>query len=345
MFDHPLVDYVDRGCAVVESRAEIVYFSEAFADLLITVGQHGLVPVIVTRPDARLTFAVRYYLEAAEGLWLIRTDEGLVNLRDGTLSQSVGDVVDPAVPGSARSLPAAPAPDALQLFFSLSVQHTAGEDTLLGEGAEILAGLSGGPLSAWGAHEPATLRWSRAAYTEAARRGMPDESRFVLVGRGAGFAAIAAVRRTRVGVEETITGIARSGDAATGLPDVAERARRSLTALAEATALPMIAMMSAGPGRSDLMADQYRVPPPVPVAALIGPRAIRNLAADPAVLAQQFNASTVGRKRIPSVLVDFVSAGTAPWIEAQRFAESLGAANIEAALRAGGSSHPVGGDR
>ncbi len=159
------------------------------------------------------------------------------------------------------------------------------------------------------------------------------------------FSAIAAVRRTRVGVEETITGIARAGDAATGLPDVAERARGSLTALAEATALPMIAMMSAGPGRADLMADQYRVPPPVPVAALIGPRAIRNLAADPVMLAQQFNASTVGRKRIPSVLVDFISAGTAPWIEAQRFAESLGAANIEVALRAGDSSRPVGGDR
>lgn len=344
MFGHPLVDYVDRGCAVVESRAEIVYFSEAFADLLSTVGRHGLVPVIVTRPDARLTFAARYYLEAADGLWAIRTDEGLVDRRDGAVYQSAGDVADASVSGSIPALAAAP-PDAMHLFFSVSVQHTAGEDTVLGGGAETLAGFVDTRLAAWGAHEPATLRWNRAAYTEAARQGMPDESRFVLVGSDARFYAIAAVRRTRGGVEETITGIARAGNAATGLLEVGALARTSLTALAEATALPMIAMMSAGPGRADLTADQYRVPPPVPVAALIGPRAIRNLAADAVVLAQQFNASTVGRKRIPSLLVDFVSAGAAPWMEAQRFAEALGAANIEAALRAGDSSHTLGGDR
>ncbi len=150
MFDHPLVDYVDRGCAVVESRAEIVYFSEAFADLLSTVARHGLVPVIVTRPDARLTFAARYYLEAAEGQWVIRTDEELVDRRDGTVYRSVGDLVDAAVPGSTRALPAAPAPDALHLSFSVSVQHTAGEDTLLGEGAETPCGARRGAADGMG---------------------------------------------------------------------------------------------------------------------------------------------------------------------------------------------------
>lgn len=346
MFDHPLVDYVDRGCAVIESRAEIVYFSEAFADLLSSVGRHGLIPVMVTRPDARLTFAARYYLEAAEGLWAIRTDEGLVDLRDGAVYQGAGDLADASVSGSMPALAApSPAPDAMHLYFSVSVQHTAGDDTVLGEGAEILAGLADERLTAWGVHEPATLRWDRAGYSEAARQGMPDESRFVLAGSDANFHATAAVRRTRAGVEETITGIACVGSAATGLPEVGKRARQSLTTLAETTALPMIAMMSAAPGRADLMADQYRVPVPVPVAAVIGPRAMRNLTADPVMLTQQFTASIVGRKRIPSVLVDFVSAGTAPWLEAQRFAEALGARNIEAALRAGDTSRSLGGDR
>lgn len=345
MFDHPLVDYVDRRCACVESRADIVYFSEALSDLLNTVGEHRLTPVVITKPEALLTFAARYYLEAAGGVWLIRTDDGMIDRRTGTLYQEAGDLTDPAIPGAALAPAVAPAPGALQLFFSLSVQHTARDETRLGDGAEALARAVGSKLAGWGAHEPAVLRWSRRAYTDAARRAMPDESRFVVASESGDFQAVALVRRTSGGVEETLSGVALAGDAGTTLPQLGERVAAALTAIAESTALPLLAMVSVGPGRRDLTSDQHPVPVPVPMAALLGPRAIRNLRADPETLARQFRVSTVGRKRIPSVLVNFIDSETAPWLEAQRFAEALGVSNIEAALRATDPSPSVGGDR
>jgi hypothetical protein len=322
-FTHPLVDRVEGGNACVESRADHVVLSESLADALLAVAAAGLRPVLITRPGARLSYLARYYLTLAGGQWLVR--EGASVLRD-VLTGRVAETVEQAF-GAERVLVAARPGDPVRFLVSVSTQSPADETTQLGEAAiSLSAHLAGTTLACWGAHEPATLDWDRAAYTEASRAWMPGPVRWVIADADGKARFTTTVRRTKGGVEETTTGIllAPAGSAA----ELTALALDSLARLADDAAAPLFASVSMQQGPADLGYDAQPVPLVVPVAGLVGPRATRALAPDVEALRTEFGARTAGRPRTPSLVVGFGSTDEPPMDVAARFAQALGTDQI-----------------
>ena len=321
-FDHPLLDSVTGRYACVESRVSTVFLSETLADFLRSVTGAGLVPVVITRPDAWWTFAARYYLDTFGGVRLVRTDAGLLDPFTGAHYAGVTDlgqqenpksIVDP---GAGQEL--------LQAVVSVSVHHSATADVRLGVVAEVLARELGGcEVAAWGVHEPAMLRWDGDAYTDALRVMMP-EARTILTGGGGTFQAVSVVRRSRAGIEESITAVTPIGFLNSTTEKVAHQSAQALTQVAESTVMPMIGSVSVLPGWRDGRVPPGPQPLPVPAAILVGPRAVRTLGVDFEALAEQFNVAPVGRKRIPSLVASFDDPRVSPWEQARRIAEVFG---------------------
>lgn len=334
-FSHPLVDRVEGEYACIESRAEHVVLTEGLADALVATTAAGLIPVLITRPIARLSYLARYHLTTAGGRWLIR-DGSL--LRD-PLSSLVADSVPGALAGERLVTTLdRPAGEPVRYLVAVSTQAPADETTELGAAVESLAThLAGTAPACWGAHEPATLAWSRAAYTEASKAWMPGPVRWMVADAAGRARFTTSVRRTKGGVEETVTGIllAAPGAAAT----IAAVAVDALERLASEVAAPLFGTVSVQSGPADLGYDAHPVSPAVPVAALVGPRATRALDPDLGRLSLEFGARTAGRPRTPSIVVGFGHLHESPLEAAVRFTQALGTDQIARLLaRAEGAS-------
>ncbi len=334
-FSHPLVDRVEGVYACLESRADHVVLSEGLADALVATTTAGLTPVLVTRPIARLSYLARYHLTTAGGRWLIR-DGSL--LRD-PLSNLVADSIAGALAGDRLDTSAERAPESsVRYLVAVTAQAPADETTELGEVVESLAThLAGTSPAAWGAHEPTTLAWSRAAYTAASKAWMPGPVRWMVADAEGRARFTTTVRRTPGGVEETVTGIllAPDGPAST----IAATAVDALERLASEVSAPLFGTVSVQSGRSDLGYDAQPVSPAVPVAALVGPRATRALDPDLGLLSREFGARTAGRPRTPSIVVGFGHLGEPPLDAAVRFTRALGTDQLTRLLdRSGGAS-------
>src|SRR5690606_8409873 len=135
---------------------------------------------------AALTPAFAQVWRAAGGRWVVRTAEGLHDGGTGRRVATVPEVLDRIrVDDPDLISPAflAPRPaTALELHVIASVRHRVSRSVLLGGAAALLAGLDGGEVHAWGAHEPAVTTWDRAAFTEFARQRMPADTLVVAVG-------------------------------------------------------------------------------------------------------------------------------------------------------------------
>lgn len=334
-FSHPLVDRVEGDFACVETRADRVVLTEGMADALLATTAAGLTPVWITRPVARMSYLARYHLTIAGGRWLVR-DGSL--LRD-PLTGLVADSVDRALAGE-RVLPATerPAGAPVRFLVAVSTQAPADDRTELGDAAESLAHhLGATSLACWGAHEPATLAWDQAAYTEASKAWMPGPVRWMIADAEGRARFTTTIRRTKGGVEETTTGIL-SAPAAEG-PEFAAIAVAALENLASDASAPLFGTVSVQTGPADLGYDAQPVAPAVPVAALVGPRATRALAPDLGLLSREFGARTAGRARTPSVIVGFGDGVESPLGAAARFAHALGTEQITRLLdRSGGAS-------
>ncbi|WP_422936500.1 DUF6177 family protein [Sinomonas sp. P47F7] len=272
-------------------------------------------------------------------------EAGFVDARDGALHEDLEALLS-GQPSPRAYTPGPADLDAYQATFSVTVHYPPHEATTLGRPGELLAlHLAGGPLTAWGPYEPATLDWDPAAYTAAVRRRMPADLRLVLVGDGIQMTSL--IKRTRTGVEETVSGVALLGPASMDLAAVGEKAADGLAAVARGVPLPLLGTITAQLGAYDLMTSLTPDPPPVPVAALIGPRAVRSMACDVDGLGRDFAVRTAGKLRVPSIVATFAGAALPPWDEAQRFAEALGSEAIGRAFAAprrggsGGGADPV----
>lgn len=321
-FAHPLVDRVEGRFACTETRADRVVLTEGLADALVATTAAGLTPVWITRPITRMSYLARYHLTIAGGRWLVR-DGG--RLRD-PLTGLVASSVEAALAGE-RIVPTAPAADdAARLLVALSAQSPADDETLLGDVIESLARLADTVPAAWGAHEPVTLAWDRRAYTAASRAWMPGPVRWMVADAAGRARVTSTVRRTRGGVEETVTGIL--------LAPVAPRAQlvvaatEALTRLATEVAAPLFATVSLQTGPADLSYDSRAVSPAEPLAALVGPRATRALAPDLDLLSREFGVRTAGRPRTPSLVVGFDRPAEHPVESAAAFAQALGTEQI-----------------
>jgi len=334
-FSHPLVDRVEGEYACIESRADRVVLTEALADALVATTAVGLTPVLITRPIARLSYLARYHLTVAGGRWLIR-DGSL--LRD-PLSALVADSVPRALAGERLATTVdRPGDEPVRYLVAVSTQAPADEATELGDGVESLAThLAGTAPAAWGAHEPATLAWSRAAYTAASRAWMPGPVRWMIADAAGRARFTSTVRRTKGGIEETVTGILLAP--ADSPSTIAAVAVDALERLASEASAPLFGTISVQTGPADLGYDAHPVSPAVPVAALVGPRATRALDPDLGRLSLEFGARTAGRPRTPSIVVGFGHLGEGPLEAAVRFTQALGTDKIAQLLaRAEGAS-------
>lgn len=330
-FDHPLLDFIEGRYACMEARATVIYFSEPLADFLQATHTAGLMPVILARPDARWTFAARYYLEAAGAHRLVRFDDAFENIETAASGETITEACTADATRWVRDTPAAP--DVLQAVVTVSAHHSAAVEVQLGSLADTIASrLAGCEVNAWGVHEPAPLAWSIARYTEYLRSQMPTIRTF-LTGGGGVFQAIHSVRRTSAGVMETVTAMMPVASLGTPFEEVVPGAVQMLTEAAEQVSMPMSGSVCVMPGWRDGAFPAGPAPLPVPAAVLIGPRAVRAMGADLEALAEEHAITTAGRKRLPSVIAGFHGQGAAPWWQAHALAEAFGS---EALARAAG---------
>jgi hypothetical protein len=302
---HPLVDAVGTGFVVTESDARVVDLSSARSGLLRETASAGLATVLLTPATSRVTVALLTALRGAGGTWVVRVGEAYRAVDSDTVAGTVGEAWI-AEPAPVRRV--LPAPDEVPWTeCSVSVLHRATEGAVLGRVTEeLLEALAGVAPAAWGLVEPASLSWDTAALTAAARRRAPASTHLQAVAVVPGGTASVRIRvaRTDQGVlEETRLALPREvlvdPDAAVD-PDTAvvavfrdlARRHRVLLATAWRTAGHPDAALGARP----------RVLP-VPLGAVVGARAVRDLGVDPRSVVGD-GIETVGPSRVPSFVLD-----------------------------------------
>jgi Family of unknown function (DUF6177) len=329
--EHPLLDFGGEGFAATETRTPVVFLSAGRVNLLAAAQAAGKRAVLVTDEVCVLTPALATVWREAGAGWVVRSRTGLREGFTGRRLASVADLltaspvreIDDVDLGYLRPTPA----DAVQVSVVASLRHRAQAGTVLGGPAEALAELAGGrPPRVWGPHEPAGLPWSRAELTRFAQSQMPGP--VLLTVGGDGFTTTVQVQRTSSGLEEITEARLNLGVPTTVA--FADQRRRLMSWLADlaATAMPLIGLVLARPGRSDLMVPSVLTHPPTPLALLIGPPGVRALEIDVADMVRRFDALSVGRPRIPGVLFSLGTLGDPGWERLDEVVAAIGREKI-----------------
>ena len=324
---HPLLDFGGEGFAATETRTPVVFLSAGRVSLLAQATEANRRAVLVTDELCLLTPALAAVWREAGAGWVVRSKSGLREGFSGRRLSAVGDVlvappvrdIDDVDLGFLRPTAA----DAVQLSVVVSLRHQARAGTVLGGPATQLAELvTGRPPRVWGAHEPAGQRWDRSELTHFARTQMPGPA--LLVSAGDRFTANLIVQRTANGVEE-IT----EAQLDLGVPSTvafADHRIRMLSWLADlaATAMPLVGLVLARPGRADLLIPPLLTHPPTPLALLIGPPGVRGMGVDVDAMVERFDAIRVGRPRIPGVLFSLGTLGEPTWSRLDTILSAIG---------------------
>lgn len=335
-FQHPMLDFIEGRYACFETSATTIYFSEAMADFLKSVSEAGLCPVIIAQADAKWTFIARCCLELAGAIRVIRFNDAFVNADSGVSGRSISAACEAGFTQWSRS--SSREPELLFAVASVSAHHGASADLNIGLLTEMLAYEFGdNKLGAWGVHEPATLAWDSARYTDYVRSQMPD-IRTVIVGGGGVFQATHSVKRTRSGVMEIITAIAPVATLDSSFAELSSRSSEILTRVAESTSMPLSGAISIMAGQRDAMSTAGTPTEAMPAAVLIGPRAVRAMDVDLEALALEHQISAVGRKKLPSLIASFDGSGSSPWSQAYQLAQAFGVSTLERAVGSVGVS-------
>lgn len=330
---HPLVDHLGTGpdgvtWVATESRAPVVHLNPLRVNLLAQAAAEGVRVALVTDETSCLTRGFAHVWRRASGAWVVREPVG--GLRDGFTGRVLGTIAD-AWTGATVESPADPMTrhrhpqhiDTLHLTVTVSERHPARESVLLGATLEALGETLGAPPRDWGAYEPVGQTWDRRALTHVIREPMPAETAVLVTGER--LAATVSAARTTQGVEEvTHAGVALPPS--TGGELAATRAQLDvmLSRLAE-QAMPLVALVLARPGRSDLLVQAFCTEPPVPLTLLVGAPAVRALGVDdPSALASRFGGQVVGRPRLPALLFPLGAYGPEAWLRLDEIAGALG---------------------
>lgn len=305
---HPLVDAVGPGFVVSETDAAIVSLSSARMGLVLETRAADLAFVLLTPPTSRLTPAMLAMLRRTSSAWVVREGD---RYRAAGSTEVVDDVATAMfAPQASQRTTRLGADEVPWVELIVSVHHPATEQAGIGRTAELLLeGLAGSAPTAWGTVEPATLAWSVGAVTDFARGRAPRPTRLVAVAPvDVGFAAVQLrIERSATGVtEETRLALPRPGGTVpvpgNDSPPVdgpvvdvlADLARRQRVLLATA-------WRSGGHADATLAARQRGMP--VPLGAVVGAAAVRDLGVDAGSL--PVGATPVGTPRAPSLLLDF----------------------------------------
>ena len=335
--EHPLVDFAGDGYVATISDAPLVAATEGFASLAIDAAGVGKRLMLVTTPESRVTFGMLQLLAAIGAAWVVRRADGA--LRDALTGRAIATFDDAFRPSTTEMPDAAadyfaPVPNTQRwLQITVSVNHPPREKTVLGGSVELLAGqLANAVPVAWGVNEPAGLHWNRDNVTRFVRGRMPRESKIYVAGRGehAMTATVRISRSSRGVTEETKILVALGEDEAVARTRI-EEAPAILGRLADAQSV-LVASAFLLRGRADLSIDPVLAAPPVPVAVVLGPRAVQDLAINLADVAARFGAFRAGRARIPSLVLPFTQEGRGSWQQFVDVAAEFSAVDVAKAF-------------
>jgi hypothetical protein len=333
---HPLADQIGDGWVVTESRAPVIFLNAARANLLSAATAAGSRVILVTDEMSALTPAFDEAWRSAGAAWVVRGPGG--RLREGLTGRKLASIPEVFTAEPVRDVDDVDidflrptVADAVEIIVTLSLRHQARETTRLGAPLAGLAPFVGAEQpELWSAYEPTGSAWDRDRMTAFARSQMPDQ--VLLVGTARNLVGTIGVRRTAVGVEE-ITDARFSVGAPTTLEfaDLLSRLEDYLAGFAT-TAMPLVGLVLARPGRRDLLIPPVLQHPPSPLALLIGPPGVRSFDIDTGAMQRDFGARIVGRPRIPGLLFPLGNLGQDNWERLDAVLATLDPSKLDALL-------------
>lgn len=338
---HPIADEFTAECNVYRASSSRVTLSMPLWAFIMDSRSASLRPVLVTRADSHVSRFVLEELRAANGQWAVDTGSGVYDARSGYRLRGLSELWT-GVPAGRHRLEGfeAARPNFVgALSFDVHVRARADKHARVGPVVRhVFAGLGGAIPQRWGRHDPLTQPWSEDALTEELRREMPVARRRYVAGSGGSVGSVSAAR-SRDGAlvqargvvpigayERPVNGASLSLEAVPAvLPTLVELGERFVPNVALVSYVQVEERLgsigqSVGLRRAD-----------VPVAALIGARAVRDLRIDVARVREEFGAVPVGSRRAPSLIVGF--SELAPfWHRLRAFAHDLDEERLGVAL-------------
>jgi Family of unknown function (DUF6177) len=341
---HPLLDFggtigdhAGSGAvyAATESRSRVIFLNAGRISLLAQARDEGRRLALVTDELSLLTPAFAEVWREAGASWVVRSPNGL---RDGFSGRRLSEIaeaftasgisgLDDVDLGFLRPTPAT----AVQVMAVISLRHRARSSTILGGPIFGLAKIATGTAPrTWGAHEPTGNLWNREDLTGFAQSQMPGP--VLVVGVGAGFRSTLTVQRTSAGIEEITEAHLSLGVPSTvAFEDHRRRLLAYLSDLAQ-SAMPLVGLIMARPGREDLLIPPFLQHPPTPMALMIGPPGVRALGISIDQMRRQFGAVQVGRPRIPGLLFSLGSLGDSTWPALDAILSAIGSDQVNELL-------------
>ncbi|MFT3861916.1 DUF6177 family protein [Micropruina sp.] len=329
---HPLADEWTDEYAVFVAQTSVVLLTEPLQSFLDWALSEGLRPVLLTDEAARLSPFVSLAMNRAGGFWAVRGERGGYDALTGLPIGGFADLWT-GRPSEGERVPRFNAPAAdpqAVLSYDIFGHQRAVADTRVGGMAETVhAALGGAALDLWGMVEPLVEPFGVEPVTETARRTMPESPTMHARACDGSYCDI-SVGRTRRGILEHIAGGVTIGGYPAHLAPLVEAATRALMAV-EAAHQPTIGFVSVAEVGAGVLQGVGVRRPEVPLAVLIGPRAVHDLAPQVEQLRQRHDVLELGRRRLPSLLVRFSRTDQGSWAQLIAFAADLGLDRVRAA--------------
>jgi len=327
---HPLADEWTEEYAVFVADTSSVLLSDPLDSFLEWSASEGLRPVLVTRSDVRLSPFASLAMNRAGGFWAVKAAggvfDGLSGYRIGSFRELwAGETLE------GDRLPSfgapQPNPQAVLGYDVFGHQRAVAETRVGNLAGTIQQSLGGAAFDVWGLAEPLLEPFGIDQVTETARRGMP-ESPVMHVRAPDGSYCDVRVGRTRRGILEHVTGGVPIGPYPQQLAPLIATATRTLMAV-EAAHQPTIGFVSLAEVAAGITQSVAIRRPEVPLAVLLGPRAVHDLAAQVEELKERHDVLVLGRKRLPSLLVRFSRTDMGSWAQLMAFAHDLGIERVQ----------------
>jgi hypothetical protein len=336
---HPAVDELDERYVVFATSSPTVRLNEPFAAFVGEALVRGVRPVLVTTTTARVSPFVSLMMAQVGGVWGVQTrDCAMFDAMSGYRVSALGDLCGEPTVGAER-LPGftdPPTAPVRVVTFDVHTHQRAEPSSRVGAVADVVGGCLGARWECWSTREPLLQVWDVAALTREAQRSMPESHTYRVVGSDGAFVQVQAAR-TRIGLlERTWGGVPVSDD--DDVLALAEGVAEALVGVHNPTvAFVSLAQYDRDRETGAVVQAVRKRPVEAPVAVLVGARAVRDLGVDLDGLVRGHDVRTLGRAKVPCLLVRFDGAsGEQRWTQVARFAQVLGPEAIRRALGVNG---------
>lgn len=323
---HPIADEWTADYMTYVSTSPVVRLTHPLSEFLRSAILESRRPVLATYGRAALTGPVASLLRRAGGVWSFRDESGYVyNAAHGFQSLAFTDLWEEPDVSRARHpwfMTEGPATEGALLFDTM-IHQRADDRTLVGRVAEkLLEGLGVPPPNLWDIYEPLTRDWDLNQITEFTKRAL-EVSTPVLFATGDQAIGEISITRTPHGMVEQTRGAVSTGQYPEDLAGVGDQAAKLLRDLA-GSFQPNVGFVSMAEIDPGLRYSPGSKRPELPLAVLIGPRAVKLLEIDFKSLSEKFEIEMLGRRRVASLLVKFNAAPDERWHQAAELTVELG---------------------